>query len=511
MTSDAALGTASRMVASSGSAISLGQSVLHRIFSHLSRSDKLQVALVCTHWSRPALELLWSSFTFVREREFERVFAIIARHNTLRPYATYVRSLQLTHADREFQVSPNIILLITSLCSNLESIAISFHHIRPSAPVAFPAPNLPNTAIRPILPPILRPHHDHRPQQRPPLPLPHPHPHIPHQSPSPSPPPQLLLQQQQQQQQQQKQQQQLSASSASRHSHSLPLAHFAHNCPKLRSIRLVSYSPKTDDSVYEMAKYLKSGTLETVVFSGCTTLQSSTLCKLAITNPQLRHIEIAGATPVSDSALATIADRCGATLEHLSIGNAHHISDKSMRYVARRCRALKQFCLFDNPDSERLSEECLVDVIKTCRSLEVVSISNARALGALFFDTVIARVEHELASIDHKNKTLVGGGGCGGGGGLQRLCLGNVKRDIIQSPAVYKLIKMSATEAKQHNDDSEDDDDGEDDDDENAELSNQSASSIMNSPAAFMPKMTVIRGSSIWWQRRRPLSKPKTR
>ncbi|KAL0097102.1 hypothetical protein J3Q64DRAFT_1817445 [Phycomyces blakesleeanus] len=462
MTSDAALGTASRMVASSGSAISLGQSVLHRIFSHLSRSDKLQVALVCTHWSRPALELLWSSFTFVREREFERVFAIIARHNTLRPYATYVRSLQLTHADREFQVSPNIILLITSLCSNLESIAISFHHIRPSAPVAFPAPNLPNTAIRPILPPILRPHHDH-------------------------------------------------PSSASRHSHSLPLAHFAHNCPKLRSIRLVSYSPKTDDSVYEMAKYLKSGTLETVVFSGCTTLQSSTLCKLAITNPQLRHIEIAGATPVSDSALATIADRCGATLEHLSIGNAHHISDKSMRYVARRCRALKQFCLFDNPDSERLSEECLVDVIKTCRSLEVVSISNARALGALFFDTVIARVEHELASIDHKNKTLVGGGGCGGGGGLQRLCLGNVKRDIIQSPAVYKLIKMSATEAKQHNDDSEDDDDGEDDDDENAELSNQSASSIMNSPAAFMPKMTVIRGSSIWWQRRRPLSKPKTR
>ncbi|KAI9013825.1 hypothetical protein CLU79DRAFT_768867 [Phycomyces nitens] len=465
MTSDAALGTASRMVASSGSAISLGQSVLHRIFSHLSRSDKLQAALVCSNWSSPALELLWSSFTFVRERDFERVFAIIARHNTQRPYASYVRSLQLTHADREFQVSPNIILLITSLCSKLESIAISFHHIRPSAPVAFPAPNAANNAVRPILPPILRPHHDHRHQQRPPLPPIH-------QSPSPSPPP------------------------STRHSHSLPLAHFAHNCPELRSIRLVSYSPKTDDSVYEMAKYLKSGNLETVVFSGCTTLQSSTLCKLAITNPQLRHIEIAGATPVGDSALATIADRCGATLEHLSIGNAHHITDKSMRYVARRCHALKQFCLFDNLDGDRLSEGCLVDVVKSCRALEVISISNARALGLLFFDTVISRVEYELASIDHKHSTI---------GGLQRLCLGNVKRDVIQSPAVHKLIKMSATEGKQHNDDDEDEYD------ENAELSNQSASSIMNSPGTFMPKMTVIRGSSIWWQRRRPLSKPKSR
>ncbi|KAI7862844.1 hypothetical protein BDF14DRAFT_1745840 [Spinellus fusiger] len=403
----------------------LGHAILTRIFGYLTRSDQLHAGLTCNTWSQPALQLLWSSFTFVREREFERVFAVMARHNTSRPYSTYVKSLSLTHAEREFHVSANTLFLITSLCSHLECIILSFHAPR----IVSPAP----PPVRSVLPPIKRTHEP---------------PHTIH-----------------------------------RHTHPLPLAHFAYNCPKLKHIQLISYSPKIDDSVYELAKYLTSGTLETVIFSGCSTLQSSTLCKLAMTNPQLRHIEIMGSTPVSDSALATIADRCGASLKHLSIGNAYHLTDKSMYYVAKRCHSLQQLCIFNNPGGDRLTEAIWSEVIKRCQSLELVSMSNARCLGTGFFEAVVTRVEHELRSIGPTALRK----------GLQRLCLGNLKRDTLQSSFVHQLIQLSASEA---NEDLDQDSDEEFPDD------SQSTLPMMNN-AAFMPKMTVVRGSSIWWQRRR--------
>lgn len=466
---------------------------LERIFGYLSsRSDLVHAALVCRAWTTPALKLIWTSFRFVRERDFERVFSIMARQNVTRPYGTYVKALDLVHADREFLVSPNVILLVTALCPNLESISITIHHTRPVAPPVVP-PILQN---RPVLPPIRRPgdaqpvrpqpaapvsnhqhHNNHHsgnirsppaPQQQQPINN-HQHPH-----PHPS-----------QQQQQQRQ-----------YNHSLPLAHFAHNCRKLKTIRLTSYTPKTDDSVYEMAKYMQSGTLESIILTGCGTLQSSTLVKLAITNPQLRHIEIMGNTPVSDSSLRALAERCGPHLESISIGNAYNLTDKSITAVAKHCRNLKLLKLFNNADGNRLSEATLLDLLERCIHLRLISLSNARILGESFFAIAAQRVEHQLGVIEKQH-------GMSSHQGLQSMCLGGVKRQIIDGPSLAHLIDMSASK----NDNLDDDDD--DDDDANGTAITSPTEHTLAPTPTHVPKTTVIRGNTVWWQRRRPiLSKP---
>ncbi|KAF7731872.1 hypothetical protein EC973_007703 [Apophysomyces ossiformis] len=435
---------------------------LDRVLSYLSRSELVHVALTCRTWAAAALPLVWSSFKFVRERDFERVFAIITRHNTTHPYGTYIKRLDLTHAEREFLVSPNIIFLVTSHCPNIESITITFLHTRPVAP---PQPihnqhqNINNATNannpRPALPPMRRPGAAH--------PLPGPN----------RPPPMV------------------------RHSPSLPLAHFAHNCQRLRFIRLIAYSPRSDDSVYEMAKYLRSSSLQTVIFSGCATLQSSTLCKLAITNPQLRQIEITGNTPVNDASVSTIADRCGANLELLSIGNARNLTDMSLRYIARRCRKIRQICMVDNPDE--LSETALSDIVRRCSTLQVFSLSNARALGVDFFETLTLRVNRELETIRQTGADPVSG--------LQCVCLGGIRRDVIDSPAVHDLIELSATAMDQHNNarfDDDQDKDDEDDDDDNGDIFPEHNLAHMMGNLAFMPNTRVVRGNTIWWRRRRP-------
>ncbi|ORZ03488.1 hypothetical protein BCR43DRAFT_483463 [Syncephalastrum racemosum] len=484
----------------------LSRACLSHIFGYLSRSDQVHAALTCRAWNNVALALVWANFKFLRDREFERVFAIMSRRNASKPYGHFVKALELVHTDKEFNVTPHIILLVTSLCPNLETISITFHHTRPVAP---PAPPM---AIqnRPVLPPIKRPG---EPQARPP----HPAQPISPATASPRPlarplaqPIAALPQQQQQaprqlhpyQQQQQPSphappQQQQTQQSTRPFNHSLPLAHFAHNCHRLRTIHLTSYSPRTDDSVYEMAKYLRSGTLETVIFTGCATLQGSTLCKLAITNPQLKRLEIMGNTPVSDSSLATIADRCGSHLESLSIGNAHHITDASMKHVARRCKNLRQLCILNNADATRLSETALIDVVRHCRHLQVLSLSNARALSEKFMQEVVDRVEHDLALIENEAQLP-------SNAGLQRVCLGGVRRDVIQGQSLRQLIHLSASANGEYDDlDNDEDADGDSQGNRSDPLTPSDPLSHLMGNAVHMPKMTVIRASTIWWQRRR--------
>jgi hypothetical protein len=341
------------------------------------------------------------------------------------------------------------------LCPNLVSISITFHHTRIVAPPA--AAHLlinrkpsSQSSTKPALPlPMLA-----RQQQQAPPPPPRP-------------------------------------SQSSHYTQPLPLAHFAHNCPKLKSIRLVSYSPKTDDSVYEMAKYLTSGSLESITLNSCPTIQSSTLCKLAITNPQLKSIEIMGTTPISDSSLATLADRCGASLEYLSIGNAHQLTDKSMRYIALRCKRIRQICIFNN--TERVSEDTLTAMITHCTTLQTISLSDSRCLGSTFFYSVVQRVNIEMANIyQHQAKA---------GSGLQRLCLGGVKRDMIQSRYMQELIDKSASKNDRIEQEANDDDDDEEEEQRNVE---DQLTHIIDT-TKFMPKSTVIRGNTVWWQRRRIL------
>lgn len=477
---------------------------LERIFGYLSsRSDLVHAALVCRAWTTPALKLIWANFRFVRERDFERVFSIMARQNVSRPYGTYVKALDLVHADREFLVSPNVILLVTALCPNLESISITIHHTRPVAPPVVP-PILQN---RPVLPPIRRPgdaqpvrpqppaapnhqlHNNHHANniRSPPQPQPinnNNHQHPPHQQQQQHPHPP-------QQQQQQRQ-----------YNHSLPLAHFAHNCRKLKTIRLTSYTPKTDDSVYEMAKYMQSGTLESIMLTGCGTLQSSTLVKLAITNPQLRHIEIMGNTPVSDSSLRALAERCGPHLESISIGNAYNLTDKSIAAVAKYCRNLKLLKLFNNADGNRLSEATLLDLLERCIHLRLISLSNARILGESFFAIAAQRVEHQLGVIEKQH-------GMSTHSGLQSMCLGGVKRQIIDGPSLAHLIDMSASKNDNLDDDDDDDDDNNNGINGNGTTITSPTEHTLAPTPTHVPKTTVIRGNTVWWQRRRPvLSKP---
>lgn len=248
---------------------------------------------------------------------------------------------------------------------------------------------------------------------------------------------------------------------------------------------------------------MKSGVLETIVFTGCATLQGSTLCKLAMTNPRLRHIEINGNTPVSDSSLVTLAERCGAHIENLSIGNAYHLSDASIRHVAKRCTNLRQLVMFNNADGSRLSEATLTELLQQCSKLKVLSLSNARSLGNVFFEAAVDRVRRELRLIEH--------GEAPSDAGLQRMCLGGVRREVIQGPAVMQLIKMSATENGEYDED-------EDGNDENGDSlcdplmpSRDQALSHLMGDTTHMPKTTVVRGSSIWWQRQRATARRQQR
>jgi hypothetical protein len=397
---------------------------LDKVLSYLNKSDLVKTALVSKLWKEVSIKTLWSHFTFVKEREFERIFHILSKRQC-DYYGSLIKSIELIHSDRDFILNANHIFLITRLCPNLESIHITFHHTRAVAP---PNPShllhrqQPQPQQRNLPLPMLQRQHAQQQQQPPPPP------------PPPTP----------QQPQQQK---------GPQYTHALPLAHFSYNCPKLKSIKLDSYSPKTDDSVYEMAKYMNSGNLESITFANCMTLQSSTLCKLAITNPQLKRIELSGNTPVSDSSFATLMDRCGDYLEYLSISNAYSLTDKSIRYIASRCKKIKQICLFNN--TERISEDTLTAIITHCPTLEMLSLSDSRCLGSLFFHSVVQRVNIEIANITQHQLNV--------DSGLQKICLGGVQRDMIHSKYMKELIDKSAP----HLD--------------------------INSP--------IIRGNTFWWQR----------
>lgn len=463
---------------------------IQHIFSFLNRTDLLKTLLVCKSWHLASVSRLWSHFKFVREREFERIFSILSKHQQQKSfrsslasggggYGNYITSLELVHSERDFCINSNHVFLITLLCPNLLSISITFHHTRPVAPPGKPLQGQGNGLVLgsgggsgKLPPPLMaRQQHLQQVQQH-----------------------HLQQQQQQQAQHQQAQHQQAQQQSKQQQRHtafttSLPLAHFAHNCPKLKSIRLVSYSPKTDDSVYEMAKYLTSGSLESIQFTNCLTIQSSTLCKLAITNPQLKSIEIIGNTPISDSSLATLVDRC-LDLEYLSIGNAHNLTDKSMRYIAARCKKLKRMCLFNN-NVERITQDTLTLIIQHCPNLQMMSLSDSRALGAAFFESVVQRVNHEITKIYNKQAKV--------GSGLQTLCLGGVKRDMISSKYIQELIDKSASK---HDLKGRKEEEEEEEEEEQEDLQQMSS---LGSSSKFMPKSTIIRGNTIWWQRQRIL------
>lgn len=448
MTSDA-------KIASSTTIPSIVTLPLDHIFSYLDRSDLLKTTLVSKHWHAAASKRLWSKFKFVREKDFERIFYVLSKSKTRR-YGNYITFLELVHSDKDFCLNPNHVFLITLLCPNLLNLTITFHHTRTVAPPAnnrrLPPPLLARQQQHQRPPPpqhLQQPFQPHHQLQRPPSPVPQ----------SPQQPP--------------------------RHTQTLPLAHFAHNCLKLKSIRLVSYSPKTDDSVYEMAKYLTSHSLESITLTNCTTIQSSTLCKLAMTNPQLKSVEIMGTTPISDSSLATIADKCGHTLEYLSIGNACQISDKSMRYVAAKCKKLLQICIFNN-NIEKMTQDTLTAIIHHCTSLRMMSISDSRTLGTEFFEAVVQRVNNEIETINRRQADNQSG--------LQTLCLGAVKRELISSHYMKELIDSSASKHDMNEQQHLENDD-------ELEISDQ-LTHLINT-TKFMPKSTVIRGNTIWWQRRR--------
>ncbi|KAG1144431.1 hypothetical protein G6F37_006853 [Rhizopus arrhizus] len=442
---------------------------LERTLSYLNQSELVKTSLVCKSWQFISASRLWSNFKFVREKDFERIFHILSKRNTTLRYGELITSLELIHSDREFHVTSSTIYLITNLCPNLLSISIKFHLTRPVAP---PVPNhLINKQQQ---------HQQHQQSQarlRPPLPFSR----LPNQKIESSfngqPPATPAVP---------------STPLPPKYTHSLPLAHFAYNCLKLKSIQLDTYSPKTDDSVYEMAKYMTSGTLESIKFNNCSSIQSSTLCKLAITNPQLRSIEITGNTPVTDSSLATIADRCGNSLEYLSIGNAYQLTDKSIHYVASRCKRIRHICIFNN-HTEKISEDTLTAIITQCSTLQTISLSDSRCLGSTFFNSVVQRVNIEIENINRHQATSESG--------LQRLCLGGVKRDMISSHYIKQLIDTSASKHDAIQDE------GDDNDDQFIPTNNTTIIPNNNynlqQQSKFLPKSTIIRGNTIWWQRRR--------
>jgi hypothetical protein len=109
----------------------------------------------------------------------------------------------------------------------------------------------------------------------------------------------------------------------------------------------------------------------------------------------------------------------------------------------------------------------------------------------MFFEAIIRRVNNEIIKIGEKILQHHQG--------LRLLCLGGVKREIISSRLTREL---SDTSANRHDTNQENDQEEEDLD----TLDNMSdqISHLMNKRATkFMPKSIVIRGNTIWWQRRR--------
>jgi dihydroorotase-like cyclic amidohydrolase len=78
--------------------------------------------------------------------------------------------------------------------------------------------------------------------------------------------------------------------------------------------------------------------------------------------------------------------------------------------------------------------------------------------------------------------------------GLKRICLGNVRRDVIYSSPIQKLIDMSASKHDKHT--------SEEDDDDDAGMDTETSLTHIMTNLKFMPKATIIRGNTIWWQRR---------
>ncbi|KAH8553806.1 hypothetical protein BGW37DRAFT_518741 [Umbelopsis sp. PMI_123] len=420
----------------------LPPSILRRIFEHVTTEEIIKCAQTCRHWATPALKIIWQHLKFIRGRDFDRIFAIIARKNTIFPYGSFVKSIEIIHAERELTISSQMILLVVSLCHGLEAISLNFSNVR-----AGPKMEQSSTPPKKALPP---------PQM------------IQHRVPTKT------------------------VATGDTHTSPLPLAHIGHNCPYIHTLRLDSYVPKNDDSIYEMAKYLNHGTLRNVRFSGCTTLQGSTIRKLAKTNPQMRHIEILGNTSITDSTTVTLAEECQLHLQHLVIGNAYHLTDKSFLHLAHYCPNLRHLSLYNtNPDAESLTENSIIQVIKKCSALVVLNISNARWLGDHFFEEVLNLVKQQLRVLESPNSKS------SASYGLQQVCLGNVPREGLRSPSLQKLIELSSFS---------DDFESSDDDDYNTAYDSSSQITFMSSET--LPpngrKMNVVRGSSIWWYRRRP-------
>jgi len=240
-----------------------------------------------------------------------------------------------------------------------------------------------------------------------------------------------------------------------------------------------------------MAKYLTHGTLRNVLFIGCTTLQGSTLRKLAKTNPQLQHIEILGNTPISDSTAVTLAEECRVHLQHLVIANSYHLTDKAFLNLARYCPNLYHLSLYNtNSDAESLTENSIIQIIKSCTALRVLNVSNARWLGESFFEQVLIRVRQQLQQMESSKSEP----NCSYG--LQQVCLGNVRREVLRSPTLQALIELSSYTDKFETGDDEE------------YIEPQSSNSVnFMSPETLPPnarKMNVVRGNSIWWYRRRP-------
>ncbi|KAI8584441.1 hypothetical protein K450DRAFT_216434 [Umbelopsis ramanniana AG] len=420
----------------------LPPSILRRIFEHVSTEEIIKCAQTCRHWAIPALKIIWQHLKFIRTRDFDRTFAIIARKNTIFPYGTFVKSIEIIHAERELSISSQMMLLVVSLCHDLEAISLNFSNVR-----AGPKMEQSSTPPKKALPP---------PQM------------IQHRVPTKT------------------------VTTADTHTQPLPLAHIGHNCPSIHTLRLDSYVPKNDDSIYEMAKYLNHGTLRNIRFTGCTTLQGSTLRKLAKMNPQMRHIEILGNTPITDSTTVTLAEECRLNLQHLVIGNAYHLTDKAFLNLAHYCSNLHHLSLYNtNSDAESLSENGLIQIVKKCSSLSVLNISNARWLGEAFFEEVLIRVKRQLQEVEEPNSKLTASYG------LHQICLGNVRREILRSPTLQKLIELSS-----YSDDFETSDD-----DEYSTAFEAPVQVPFMSNEALPPnarKMNVVRGSSIWWYRRQP-------
>jgi hypothetical protein len=418
----------------------LPPSILRRIFETLPPEDLVKCSMTCRHWAVPALKTIWQRLKFVRSRDFDRIFGIIARKNTIFPYGSFVRSIEIVHSDRELAISAQMILLIVSLCNDLEAISLTFKDVRAGPKMENSTP--PKKAL---------------------------------------PPPQMISHRVQTK----------TVTIADTHTQPLPLAHIGHNCPSIHTLRLDSYAPKNDDTIYEMAKYLTHGTLRNVRFTGCTTLQGSTLRKLAKTNPQLRHIEILGNTPISDSTTVTLAEECQIHLQHLVIGNSYHLTDRAFLNLAHYCPNLYHLSLYNtNSDAESLTENSIIQIVKQCSVLRVLNVSNARWLGESFFEQVLIRVRQQLQELETPNCKLTGSYG------LQQICLGDIRREVLKFRSLQALIELSSYE-----------DEFETSDDEDYNTLESSSAAPFITPERIPPnarKMNVIRGNSIWWYRRRP-------